>query len=91
MIRQGIRTLLLLVIALPLAHMILSWIKALLVAIHDQPGSEVLEGLTSTCQIGWLLSVVGLLIVMGVDTVLKTDLQDENLSAQDPVLKEEKE
>jgi hypothetical protein len=62
-LRSATKTLLALALALPVAHLVLIWVRGLLVSMGDTEGGIVIGHVGTSCQVVWALSVVGLVIV----------------------------
>jgi hypothetical protein len=65
-LRNAIKTLLVLVLALPLVAAVLVWVVGLLRAMGDEPGAAVVGYVGTGCQIIWLVCLVGLLVTLAL-------------------------
>lgn len=63
-LRSAVKALLVLVLALPVAQMVLLWVRGLLTAMGDPVGGAVIGHVGTACQATWALCVVALLIVV---------------------------
>lgn len=71
-VRLALQTLLLLVLGLPLVHMTFVWVEELLAALGDTAAAGFLDNVSLGLRIVWLVSLVGLLIVVSFDAVSRT-------------------
>jgi hypothetical protein len=63
-LRSAIKTLLVLVLALPIAQMVLIWVRGLLVSMGDGEGGTMMGHVGALCQAAWVLCLVGLVVVL---------------------------
>lgn len=63
-LRNTIKTLLVLVLALPLVAAVLVWVVGLLQAMGDAAGAAVVGYVGTACHVVWLVSLVGLLVAL---------------------------
>lgn len=68
-LKNAIKTLLVLVLALPLAAAVLVWVVGLLRAMGDAAGAAVVGHIGTACHVVWLVSLVGLLVALAVDAL----------------------
>jgi Na+-driven multidrug efflux pump len=82
-LRNAVKTLLVLVLALPLVAGVLVWVVGLLRAMGDAAGATVVGYLGTACQVTWLVCLVGLLVTLAISvlaekpTVVETDTENE--------------
>jgi hypothetical protein len=62
-LRSAARTLLVLTLALPVAQMVLLWVRGLLTSMGDAEGGAIIGHVGTVCQVFWAFSLVGLVIV----------------------------
>ena len=67
--RTAIRLLLLLVLGLPILQAVLSWVGGLLLAMGDAATAEVLKHVNTAAQVTWLVGLVGLVVMLAVDSL----------------------
>jgi hypothetical protein len=65
-LRSGTKTLLVLVLALPVAQMVLIWVRGLLNSMGDAEGGAIIGHVGTMCQVAWALCLVALLIVLSL-------------------------
>ncbi|MGD9633362.1 MAG: hypothetical protein AB7G28_09500 [Pirellulales bacterium] len=65
-LRNALKTLLVLVLALPLVAAVLVWVVGLLRAMGDQAGAMVVSYVGTACQVTWLVCLVGLLVSLAL-------------------------
>jgi hypothetical protein len=63
-LRNALKTLLVLVLALPLVAAVLLWVVGLLRAMGDVVGAAVVGHVGTACQVAWLVCLVGLLVTL---------------------------
>ena len=61
-LRSATKTLLVLVLALPVAQIVLIWVRGLLNSMGDAEGGVIIGHVGTICQVVWALCLVGLLI-----------------------------
>jgi hypothetical protein len=66
LLRNALKTLLVLVLALPLVAGVLVWVVALLRGMGDAGGAIVVGYVGVACQIVWLICLVGLLVTLSI-------------------------
>ena len=66
--RSAVKLLLVLTLGLPLLHTVLIWVGGLLSAMGDSTTSEVLSHLSTAVGIVWLVSVVGLVVALALQS-----------------------
>ena len=64
--RSGIRLLLGLAIGLPVLQTLLFWVSGLLAAMGDEAAANFLQRVNLGAAILWLVSLVGLIVLLGV-------------------------
>ena len=65
-LHSATRWLLLLVLGLPLAQAVLVWVGGLLSAMGDAAGAMVVGRISTGVGVLWLISLVGLVVVLGL-------------------------
>jgi hypothetical protein len=65
-LRNALKTLLVLVLALPLLAAVLVWVVGLLRAMGDDGGALVVGYVGTACQVVWLVCLVGLLVTLAL-------------------------
>lgn len=65
-LRNAIKTLLVLVLALPMVAAVLVWVVGLLKAMGDAAGAAVVGYVGLVCQIAWTICLVGLLVTLAL-------------------------
>ncbi|HEX5472722.1 MAG TPA: hypothetical protein VFW73_12600 [Lacipirellulaceae bacterium] len=68
-LRSAAKTLLVLAIALPVAQTVLFWVRGMLTSMGDPQGGAVVGYVGTALGIVWLLSLVGLVIVLALVVV----------------------
>jgi Na+-driven multidrug efflux pump len=62
-LRSATKTLLVLVLALPVAQIVLIWVRGLLKSMGDAEGSAIIGHVGTVCQVVWAVCLVALVIV----------------------------
>ena len=65
-LRSATKTLLVLVLALPVAQIVLIWVRGLLTSMGDAEGGAIIGHVGTSCQVVWALCLVALLIVIAL-------------------------
>ena len=65
-LRSAAKTLLVLVLALPVAQIVLFWVRGLLTSMGDADGGAMIGHVGTVCQVAWALCVVALVIVVSL-------------------------
>jgi hypothetical protein len=65
-LRSATKTLLVLVLALPVAQIVLIWVRGLLKSMGDAAGGAIIGHVGTVCQVVWALCLVALLIVLSL-------------------------
>jgi hypothetical protein len=65
-LRSAIKTLLVLVLALPVAQIVLVWVRGLLASMGDADGGAMIGHVGTVCQVAWVLCLVALVIVLSL-------------------------
>ena len=65
-LRNALKVLLVLVLALPLVAAVLVWVVGLLRAMGDGAGATGVGYVATACQVAWLVSLVGLLVTLAI-------------------------
>ena len=73
--RTAVKFLLVLVLGLPLLQAVFSWVSGLLSAMGDGTAAEVIAHLNTAGRVAWLVSIVGLVVALAVESVEKTGEQ----------------
>ena len=68
-LRNAVKTLLVLVLALPIVAGVLVWVGGLLRAMGDAAGATAVGYVGTACQVTWLVCLVGLVVTLSI-TVL---------------------
>jgi hypothetical protein len=71
-LRSATRWLLVLVIGLPLGQAVLVWVAGLLGAMGDAAGANVVGRISTGAGILWLVSLVGLVVVLALSSLEAT-------------------
>jgi hypothetical protein len=71
-----LRWLLVLAIGLPMLALLLQFARVLLVEMGDPRGGEVLRGISVGVGITWAATLLGLLIVVAVETISRDEPRD---------------
>lgn len=58
-----------LVLGLPVGSLLLSWVAGLLAAMGDEAAATVLAHINTATRVGWLVALVGLVVVLGLEAV----------------------
>lgn len=84
-LKNAIKTLLVLVLALPLVAAVLVWVVGLLRAMGDAVGAAVVGHIGTACHVVWLVSLVGLLVAVAVDALAEPppELEDQELEPRE--------
>jgi hypothetical protein len=72
-LRSTVVLLLCLILGLPLGHFVLVWVAGLLTAMGDAEAAHVLGRINVALGVLWLLSLVGLVVVLGVRAASEPD------------------
>lgn len=67
--RAAVKTLLAFALGLPLVLAVLGWVVGLLTAMGDSAAATVLGHINTGASVVWLLSIVGLVIALAVETL----------------------
>jgi Na+-driven multidrug efflux pump len=65
-LRSATKTLLVLVLALPVAQIVLIWVRGLLKSMGDAEGGAIIGLVGTACQVVWALCLVALVIVVSL-------------------------
>lgn len=76
-LRNALKTLLVLVLALPLVAAVLVWVVGLLRAMGDEAGARVVGYVGTACQVTWLVCLAGLLVTLALNALEQPDAQHE--------------
>jgi hypothetical protein len=68
-LRTALKTLLVLVLGLPILSVVLAWVTGLLAAMGDAGAASVLAHINTGTRVLWLVSLVGIVIVLGWESV----------------------
>jgi hypothetical protein len=68
-LRIALRTLLTLVLGLPILSVVLIWVAGLLTALGDAGAANVLGHINTAVRVLWLVSLVGIVVVLGIDSL----------------------
>jgi hypothetical protein len=64
-----LKTLLVLIFGLPILSMVLAWVAGLLLAMGDGGAANVLTHINTASRVLWLVSLVGIVIVLGLEAL----------------------
>lgn len=67
--RTALKTLLVLVLGLPILSVVLVWVAGLLGAMGDAGAANVLGHINSAARVIWLVSLVGIVVVLGMESL----------------------
>ena len=67
--RNLLKTLLVLVLGLPLLQMVLVWVGGLLTAMGDATAAGVLQHINTTARVLWVVSVVALVVTLSIKSL----------------------
>ncbi len=67
-LRNAVKILLTMVLGLPILLAVLGWVIGLLTALGDQAAAAILKHLNTGVSVLWLVCIVGLVIVMALET-----------------------
>jgi hypothetical protein len=65
-LRSATKTLLVLVLGLPVVQMVLIWVRGLLTSMGDAEGGAIIGHVGTACQVSWALCLVALVIVVSL-------------------------
>ena len=65
-LRSATKTLLVLVLALPVAQIVLIWVRGLLTSMGDADGGAIISHVSTICQVVWALCLVALVIALSL-------------------------
>jgi hypothetical protein len=65
-LRSVAKTMLVLVLALPMAQIVLFWVRGLLNSMGDAEGGAMIGHVGTLCQVVWALCLVALVIVLSL-------------------------
>jgi hypothetical protein len=65
-LRSAAKTLLVLVLALPVAQIVLIWVRGLLSSMGDAEGGAIIGHVGTICQVAWALCMVALVILVAL-------------------------
>lgn len=68
-LRTPLKTLLVLVLGLPLISVVLTWVAGLLAAMGDAGAAHVLGHINTATRVFWLISLVGIVVVLGLESL----------------------
>jgi hypothetical protein len=61
--------LVILVLGLPIASVLFTWIAGLLAAMGDASAANVLGHVNTVVRVAWLVSLVGIVVVLGLESL----------------------
>lgn len=70
-LRCALRWLVVLALAIPLGQSLLWWVAGLLKAMGDAPAAAVLGHVNTALGVVWLLSLVGLVVTLALESLKK--------------------
>lgn len=68
-LRIALKTLLALVLGLPILSVVLTWVTGLLAAMGDAGAATVLGYINIASRVIWLVSLVGIVVVLGLESL----------------------
>jgi hypothetical protein len=68
-LRTALKSLLILVLGLPIASVVLTWVAGLLAAMGDANAANVLSHINTAVRVIWLVSLVGIVVVLGLESL----------------------
>jgi hypothetical protein len=68
-LRTALKSLLILVLGLPVASVMLTWVAGLLAAMGDATAANVLSHMNTAARVIWLISLVGIVVVLSLETL----------------------
>jgi hypothetical protein len=71
--RSATKTLLMIVLGLPLVLVVLEWVNALLTAMEDSAAVSVTGHVSLIARVAWLVALVGLVIILAVQSLDDND------------------
>ena len=85
MLRNAIKTLLVLVLALPVVAAVMVWVVGLLRAMGDAAGAAVVGHVGTVCNVVWLVSLVGLLVALASSALVEGPqaIEDQELEPRE--------
>jgi hypothetical protein len=85
MLRNAIKTLLVLVLALPVVAAVLVWVVGLLRAMGDAAGAAIVGHVGTACNVVWLVSLVGLLVALASSALAESPpvIEDQELEPRE--------
>jgi hypothetical protein len=75
-LQNWLKTLLTLAIALPIVHCVLIWVRGLVASMGDEAGATVVGHVGTACLAIWAASLVGLVIVLAVQSIIENEGED---------------
>jgi hypothetical protein len=82
-LRSAAKTLLVLALALPVVHVVLTWVAGLLTSMDDAAGAQIVRHVATAGQVVWAIGLVGLVIVLAL-VVLSEAGQGSRVKGQGP-------
>ncbi len=76
-LRNAVKLLLVLVLALPLVAAVLVWVVGLLRAMGDDGGAAVVGHVGTGCHVIWLVCLVGLLVTLALTAIQEPERRSE--------------
>ena len=76
-LRSATKTLLVLVLALPVAQIVLIWFRGLLNSMGDADGGAIIGHVGTACQACWALSLIGLIVVVALTVLNKRPPEEQ--------------
>jgi hypothetical protein len=75
-LRTTLKSLLILILGLPVGSVVLTWVAGLLAAMGDAGAASVLGHINTAIRVVWLITLVGTIIVLSLDS-LDRNREDE--------------
>ena len=71
--RAAVKLLLGFVLGLPIIQAIFAWVASLMAAMGDETTATVLGHINNITRIAWIVSLVGLVVVLAIQSLEKTN------------------
>ncbi len=68
-LRTVLKTLLVVVLGMPLLSVVLSWVVGLLAVLGDAAGASAFKFINTAVQVLWLVSLIGLVVVLALEAL----------------------
>jgi hypothetical protein len=77
-VRNTLKTLLVIALALPVVECVLLWTRGLLTSMGDPEGAAIVSHVGTGCLVLWSIAIVGLVIVLAIIAVRNERAEDES-------------